>query len=580
MKILSAILAAGVTASVCAQSQTLVVDPAGVGLTYTNPGANFFDIDVTNPAGITLQELTVRLNSAGGTVGELQVWITPTTHIGNENNQAVWTQLSTGTIIDNAATNSACQSALSLPTPDTFLAMGTYGVAMVYVDVNHVFDALVTYPSGPYADANISIDNGTTQATAWVSAPLTTFTFGGINYFGTLENFSFTYSVGNIPHACAICTTEGLGSNLHTASAVQLFGEPNPNGDANAALEGNVLSFVPNGAGTGYIMLGGAGSGATYVDPATAPWAGMETNLPLVANQEVQVTTLLPFITQTDDGVPVLTNDFYINSNGYVSLELPQTGLGNAPRNPQGAMQADSTAFFFHHDFDNSEAGSGNISYYEDLTNSIFYVTWAGVEGVPDTVVNPSTIQFQFNMATGQVDIVMSLVDAIGGSTVSGGDNYLIGWSPAGPSPFTEEFDYTALPATGVNLTLPEVLPLTLTTVGAPLIGQTFDLTTINPPANPAGIGVNLLAASEIAPIDINIFGAPLGTLLYIDPNVAVLNTVTAGAPTLSLPVTNLASLAGVQLYSQTFWLDLLAPNFPFENTVGSNFITCTIGNF
>tara|TARA_R110002072_G_scaffold174303_7_gene329562 strand:- start:51 stop:1787 length:1737 start_codon:yes stop_codon:yes gene_type:complete len=578
MKLLPAIAAAALAASVCAQSQTLAVDPGGVGLTYTNPGANFFDLDVTNPAGITLQALTVAINSPGGTTGTLEVWMIPTTHIGNEQTQASWTKISEGTVIAGANTLS-CQEAETVTAgiPSIFFPAGTYGIAVVHVGVNHVFETIVTYPLPAFTDANIGVRNGTTQATAWASVPLTNFTFNNIAYTGTLMQFDLTYAPGQTPHACAICGVIGEGSNRHSASAYQLFGEPAPNTAANTALQGKVLTFLPNGSGTGYIMTDGTGT-VSYV-----PMTGFETNLPPVDDQQVPITTSLPVQYPSDTGTQ-LAFALEINSNGYVSIgPNPQSNLAAAPTAPQAIMQADEMAWFCYHNFDNSEANSGNISYWEDIANAVLYVTWDAVECVPNTLANTCTIQFQFDLASGAVHIIFEDIDAVGGSNVSGGDNFLIGFSPAGVSPRVDAFDFTTLLATPIQLTLPEVLPLTLATTAPPLIGQAFDLVTSNPPTS--SIGVNLLSASVLPlPLDLVAFGGPAGTLLYMDPATSFLNTISnipgVGTMSLTLPVSNVPALAGQEVSSQSFWLDLAGSPFPFQNVVASNLVTCTIGNF
>lgn len=578
MKILSAIAAAALAVPMCAQSLTLSVDPAGQGLTYTNPGANFFDLDVTNPAGITLQALTVNLQSPGGTEGTLEVWMIPTTHVGSEQTQASWTKISQGTIIAGANTLS-CQEpeTITAGIPSIFFPTGTYGIAVVHTVVNHVFEAVINYPLPAFADGNLEVNNGSTQATAWVSTPLANFTFGGIAYIGTLMQFDLTYAAGQTPHACAICGTTGEGSNRNSASAYQLFGEPNPNAAASAALQGNVLTFLPNGTGTGYIMTDGTGT-VSFVPPN-----GSETNLPLVNDQAVPITTLIPFQYPGDAGQQ-LTNDFEISSNGIVSAgPTAQTGFPSSPRAPQNYMQGDAAAWFAFRDFDNSEAGSGNISWWEDTAGAMLYVTWDAVECVPDTVANTSTIQFQFDLANGFVHIVFEVVDAVGGSTTSGGDNMLIGWSPAGASPRADAFDFATLAATPIELTQPEILPLTLVAVGPPLIGQSFDLRTDNPPT--PSVGINLLSASVLPlPLDLGPFGGPAGTLLYIDPAASFVNTLSnipgVGVMTLTLPVSNVPTLAGLEINSQSFWIDLAGINAPFGGVISTNLVTCTIGNF
>ncbi len=179
--------------------------------------------------------------------------------------------------------------------------------------------------------------------------------------------------------------------------------------------------------------------------------------------------------------------------------------------------------------------------------------------------------------------IIFDLIDPVGGSNVSGGDNMMIGWSPAGPSPRTDEFDFATLSGAPLTLTQPEVLPFTLENVGPPIINSMFDLVTSVEPT--ASIGINLLGTTTMAtPLDLGALGGPAGTLLYLDPATSILNTISnipgVGTMSLTIPVPNNPALSGIEINSQSFWLDLAGANFPFTNVVGSNLVTCTVGNF
>ena len=68
-------LCAGLSAQTTLTVDPSVYDPAAVGLTYSNPGANFFDLDVVSPTGITLRAMEVPTQEPVGTVGEIQLWI-------------------------------------------------------------------------------------------------------------------------------------------------------------------------------------------------------------------------------------------------------------------------------------------------------------------------------------------------------------------------------------------------------------------------------------------------------------------------------------------------------------------------
>ncbi|HEB53679.1 MAG TPA: hypothetical protein ENI87_10545 [bacterium] len=584
MKISASILAASLIATAAAQSQ-LDVNPQGGGFTYGQPGANFVDLTVLNPNGITLQALEFQNQSTAGTIGTIEVWITDgstvQTHVGNETNQAVWTKISEGTYEVTAFGGNAttCQSAYLVNVPNTVLAPGTYGFAIVYTDITHVFTGVTTYPQ-TFANADASITNGTTQATAWTSNPLNAFTFNGTNYTGVIPDFTLFYAPGAIAHECAECSASGIGSNVHSASTYQLFGEPNAAADASAALQGNSMTFIPNANFDGYELTTGI---ATWYTPNTT---GAATALAQADDAETQILTTLPVQYCTPTGLAT-TNDVFIHTNGYVSLALTQSAIGFAPVDPATNMNADATAFFSHHDFNNTEAGSGDILWEEDLTAGLLVVTWDGVESYPANTANPSSIQFQFDLVTGMVHVLWDTIDPTGGSTFFGGDNTLIGWSPAGASPLPDPLDISTISSTNtLTLQMPEVFPLTLDTVGAPLIGQSFDLVTSNDPA--PGVGVNLLGTAAALlplplPLDTPPFGAPTGTVLYLDPALSFLNTignVPGSTLTLTIPIVNNPTLAGFKLYSQSFWLDFTGANFPFTNLVTSNLVDCTVGNF
>lgn len=572
MKILSVLAAGALAVAAGAQTNTLSVNPTGGGFTWNGAtgAANFIDLDVQDPSGITLQAFSVPVQNPGGTVGQLDFWITPTTHVGNETNQGLWTQIGSAELTSAGfgVLNTVCVEPTT--SGSTFLAQGQYGLAIVYTDLRAQFFGVTTYPSGPYTAPGLSVDNGGASAAAWTGAPLTNFTSGGTTYLACVPNLDVLYAIGNLPHACATISYTGEGSNIKSVSAFDLFDEPNAAQDAAAALTGNSLSFIPNGSGTGYIMTPGV---ATYVAPT-----GGQTPFAAADNAEYQVTLAVPLQIPSETGVQ-LSFDLFVNTNGIISFDQTPGGISASPLDPQGNMQADSTSFFIHHNFDSSLGGE--ISYEEDAVNGKTYVSYVDVPTASSTSTTPSTVQFQIDHFSGQIDLVFETIDAANLATIIAGDNWLIGWTPAGPSPRTDEFDFTTL--TSLTLELPEILPLTVASSTVPLIGQSFDITTSNAPTQ--SVGANLLAVSQLpSPLDLSVLGAPAGAVTYLDPTQSILNTVSnipgLGSMTLNLPVANIPALAGLQIYSQTFWLDLAGNPFPFDNIVSSNLLTATVGNF
>ena len=53
-------------------------------------------------------------------------------------------------------------------------------------------------------------------------------------------------------------------------------------------------------------------------------------------------------------------------------------------------------------------------------------------------------MQVQIDLITGNIVVLYENIDAVGGSTFAGGDDTLIGWSPAGVS-VVPEGDFTTL---------------------------------------------------------------------------------------------------------------------------------------
>ncbi len=156
-----------VAASLAAQSPLHTgVQPAtpttfvgGLVLTNTNPPpvTALFDVTITNPAGLTFTQIDCNANVSAGTNGTLGVWITNVgnTHVGNQTNAAVWTQVATQSV-----THAGGRVIFQLPTP-FYLAPGTYGMALHHVGCNPVYTNPAT-PAPPlpptYSNTDLTVD--------------------------------------------------------------------------------------------------------------------------------------------------------------------------------------------------------------------------------------------------------------------------------------------------------------------------------------------------------------------------------------------------------------------------------------
>jgi hypothetical protein len=588
-------LLAAATLTVGLSAQTsLTVDPpsfdsSAVILTYSNPGANFFDLTVSSATGITLRAMEIPTQEPAGTVGEIQLWMhaSATSHVGIENPAAApavsgdpsgWQLMTSGRYTSggfNVATPS-CQNAFTVNVPDTFLAPGTYAMAIVYADVAHQFYGVTTYPApaGTFADGNVEVSNGATASIPW-GAPLGAFAFNGTSYAGVMPDFGLVYNVGNVPHACGEKHLLGSGSG---ASCASWFDQLQGAASVQAALQGRALRF--ENTGTGYILS--EVSGATF-----RPASGAETVLAVTNDNDkpfALANLTVPYPTELGGAT---SSEVWVHANGYFSYTGANGQLPFTPIDPQAAMNQPAFALFAcYHDFNPSEAGSGQVWVEEDLSaqpNPTLYITWDGVESYPIGVANPSTVQAQVDLVSGDVVVVYESIDGVGGSAFAGGDDMLIGWSPAGISPPVPERDFAQLGAPGAagnfTGTLPEVMPLSLNVTGAPLLGSTITFDQAHVPAA-VNLGVTLLSDSLVTPLPLEPLGALPGTVAYVGLATSLLFPLVQPNSSVSLPLPNNTALTGMEIFGQSFWFEPQQPAGPLVGLIGSNAVGVKLGNY
>ena len=563
--------AVGLCATLAAQSPFNYYPVAPVGYFGWNvPPAihtNLFDLTVASQ--ITLQAIATPLLTPTGVTGTLEVWLTnpgTTTYVGNQQNQAVWSLAASGPITGNGTTGSLASltatSCQSIGGAGLVLNPGSYGVILRYTGgVTPLLVAVGTPQT--ISNAELTISGGGVQYTPWtaLNAPQT-------GYTAWSWRGSIIYQNGVFPHACALAANYGAGCYTIGGSAYQEWTDtstPSAAAAASAALTGRSLTFVPTGPS--YLMV--PGTAATFIPPSPAAVA-----LPAVDDNENIVPLTLPFAYPGGT-----TSQLYVHSNGYVSVGSNQTlpgGPNDIPEIP-AMLSANETAWWSWHDYNPTEAGSGQIVYEE--IGSLMVITWNGVESYPTTAANPSTLQFQFDESTGQVTILWQTIEAVGGTGFLQGSDHVIGFSPGGASPATGAFNITTL--TSQLLAYPEAFPLTLNTSAKPLIGTTINLDTTRETGQ--NLGINFVSIAQIpAPgIDLGILGMP-GCPALVDVNQSVGNLISnLGLPGVSMsvafPLPNNPALAGQSVYSQSIWLDAGANAF---GALTSNGVSLLLGNF
>jgi hypothetical protein len=295
-------------------------------------------------------------------------------------------------------------------------------------------------------------------------------------------------------------TSYGSGCYNISDSLYQLFADA---AVASAGMTGQSVTFTPSGAS--YTLSWGGG---VYVAPTIAAVNVFAT---ATDDGESVVTPTAPFFTPTGPEASVR-----VHSNGVISWgAAAQTFPGTSSWIPTAAgfLAGGNAGIYSWHDYNESEVGSGRIKSEE--VGGVLYVTWDNVENysVP-AVVNPSTMQFQLTLATGQVTIVWPSIDAA--VTSVDGTQHLIGYSPAGASINGGSVNLaTALPVTTSALNVAAMAlaaaPAPVSTAGS---GTLVTYTQSNiPEAVPASgiyLGATILSVGQDLPgSDLTILGMP-----------------------------------------------------------------------
>jgi hypothetical protein len=130
-------------------------------------GGNYFDVNVLNPAGLTVTSLDINTTAVAGTPFTINLWTRTGTSVGFETSMAGWTQVSTGSGVSNG---------LNVPSPvdmtDFTLAPGLTGFALNNVGVSFSY----TNGNGAnqnYANADVTLALGT-ATNVFLTAPIFT----------------------------------------------------------------------------------------------------------------------------------------------------------------------------------------------------------------------------------------------------------------------------------------------------------------------------------------------------------------------------------------------------------------------
>ncbi len=175
----------------------------------SNGGAIYFDVDVINPAGLTVT--VIDTNTAETVPLQLDVYTISGSHVGNETTGA-WTLVSSGT-----ATGAGQNNPTSIDVTDFMLPVGQTGIALV---MNSAAGHDYTNGNGSnqvYSNADLTITCGSATNVPFSGNPFTPRVWNGTLYY-TTPGGSPCATVGSFGAGC------GTQPLTLTASARPSFG--------------------------------------------------------------------------------------------------------------------------------------------------------------------------------------------------------------------------------------------------------------------------------------------------------------------------------------------------------------------
>ena len=325
------------------------------------------------------------------------------------------------------------------------------------------------------ADGTIDIRTGV--ALSGLFGPIAPLSTDGHRWLGTV-------------HYCKAATNTVIGAGCG-GGFNSFYGDFADATIAQQVLTGNVLRLAPTANGYVGAWENGTAS-ASFVPPsgASAVPVGDDSFFPFAP------TTPLP----TPYGSQSVLS---ISGNGIVAFGPFVDTPGAPPFTPTttGFLQSSNGGVYAWHDYNVTEAGSGPILTH--YAGNLLCVTFADVESYPVGLPNRSTLQFQFDLATGGIALVFVNID---GNPVSAfGSRHIVGVTAPGASMDPGAVDIAIATLVSVN---PEGVPPSLAGLTAPVIGANWQLQTNDLPATTA-FGITVIGLSDPGVDDLAVIGMP-----------------------------------------------------------------------
>lgn len=324
-------------ASLAMAGGLLAQSPLNTNLLAGNQGNNggglYFDMTITSTITLTQIDTWVGTNGLTAGVLELELWLGPSTYVGNVTNAALWTPVGTART-PNYVPNAAAYQLypFTMTTPVT-LGPGTYGVALKSQSAapvgtqiwNHGYTNGVTCTSTsiPGSCTNTLFSNN--EITIRGGAAQNAFLSGGV-FQPRMWAGALHYTLGGTPIAIAAWENFGDGCNKARTSFHELF--PNPIGwDLSGQAANPGAATMTLNLGSGYTVT----SGGT---PFTAPSPTASIATLTDGNALIRASTILggplPIPILYPDGTSLgFADDLEICADGYITPILSAAPVSN-----------------------------------------------------------------------------------------------------------------------------------------------------------------------------------------------------------------------------------------------------------
>ena len=518
----------------------------------TTAGGNSQNGTMFNIVNTSASALTVgsfdQLFPGAGNVALVEIYTKAGTWSGAQTNPAAWTLV--GATSNLAAVASPALTPVPIAVNVTIAPGATQAFYVTCTGAN-----LVSYTTGSNQLGAVIGSDGNMQVTAGIGVAYPFGTNFGLPSAGRLWNGRVNYCLTAQP---ATNTTLGAGCGGTFNSFYQLFA------DAAAAapgLTGNTLQLTPTANGYQGAWLPGTAA-ANFVPPTGG--VALTTGDDGVVNYTIAAA---PFPTPQGPQTTLQISGNAIIAWGAAGMNYP----GTNSYTPTASAFLNSTlgGIYAWHDYNVSEGGQ---ILAQEVLGTLF-VTFNNVENYPTNVANPSTMQFQLNLATGGVRIVWLSVDASTASTF--GTRHLVGVSAPGTS--ADPGQVALATAFGGQLLTadPEVPALAVTANTLPLVGTLWQLTTSNVPATGA-VGVDVFGIGDPGLNDLGFLGAP-GCGLRASTDVTNAWFVSGSTHAYSILLPANPALLNFNLYTTSAVFQ--APAVNALGAVTGNGVRATIGN-